>query len=85
MRTSRKAIAGVFAAVVGTLALASAAYAAPTPPDASTEAIAVFNASWPEILDVVKSMAPYIVAAGLTLLVIRKVVGSAKRGKAPSF
>jgi len=79
--------AGAFVAVsVMTLVLsASAAFAATVQPSPSSEAKSVFNEAWPQVLDLLKVMAPVVIVAGLTLLAIRKVVGAVKRGKAPSF
>jgi len=78
-----KLVAGVGAVGVGLYGFTAVAFAAaPTP---YQEGKTVFDSGWPKVLDLIKSFAPVVIIAALTLLAIRKVVGSVKRGKAPSF
>jgi len=82
MHLKAVAAVGMFVtAVYGYTAIAAAAVT-PTPYE---EGKAVFDGGWPKVLELIKNFAPIVIVASLTLLAIRKVVGSVKRGKAPSF
>jgi hypothetical protein len=76
------AVTAFVTAIYGFTAIAAAAATTPTPYE---EGKAVFDGGWPKVLELIKNFAPIVIVASLTLLAIRKVVGSVKRGKAPSF
>jgi len=80
-----KAYVGLFTTVALVIGYAAAASAAAPPPTPASEAKAVFDSNWQQVIDLLKTMAPVVIGAGLLLLAIRKVVGAVKRGKAPSF
>lgn len=85
MNRFQKALVGASVAVTAVVAGATAAFAAVSPTyDPGAEATSVANANWPMLLDMVKDLAPIAIGAGLVLLAIRKVVGSIRRGKAPT-
>ena len=80
-----KAYVAASVALLGLMGFVGVAGAQAVTPDAGEEASGLFGTAWPQVLDLVKTMAPLVIGAGLTLLAIRKVVGAVKRGKAPSF
>jgi hypothetical protein len=80
-----KAYVAASVALLGLMGFMGVAGAQTVPATPAEEASDLFGASWPQVLDLVKTMAPIIIGAGLVLLAVRKVTGALKRGKAPSF
>lgn len=81
----KKALAATGFAITSLVLWAGTAMAAPTPPDVGTETGPVLDAGLDAVLAGIVDLAPWLIPAGLVVMIARKAIRSFSRGRATSF